>query len=127
MTFITHVRRTCKGIVRLFAAAKRTVAALTSGLVGCLSGLDSFAPQSHGCVRSVQTMQVGNENICAFCQPAALGEQIDGLESILGRWAGGRDRLFFYVMVARAEEQCSKPCCYRVVNHVTLGGLRTKE
>ena len=37
-----------------------------------------------------------------LCQPAALGEQIDGWKVY---WVGGcgRDRLF-YVMVARAEE-----------------------
>ena len=80
---------------------------LTSGLVGCLSGLDSFAPQSHGCVRSVQTTQVETKYL-RLCQPAALGEQIDGWKVYwVGGW--GRDRLFFYVMVARAEEQSPKP------------------
>ena len=43
-----------------------------------------------------------------LCQPAALGEQIDGWKVYwVGGW--GRDRLFFYVMVARAEEQSPKP------------------
>jgi hypothetical protein len=38
-----------------------------------------------------------------LCQPAALGEQIDGWKVYwVGGW--GRDGLFFYVMVARAEE-----------------------
>jgi hypothetical protein len=37
-----------------------------------------------------------------LCQPAALGEQIDGWKVYwVGGW--GRDRLFFYVMVARDE------------------------
>ena len=70
-------------------------------------GLDCFAPQSHGCVRSVQTMQVETKYL-RLCQPAALGEQIDGWKVYwVGGW--GRDRLFFYVMVARAEEQSPKP------------------
>ena len=43
-----------------------------------------------------------------LCQPAALGEQIAGWKVYwVGGW--GRDRLFFYVMVARAEEQSPKP------------------
>jgi len=43
-----------------------------------------------------------------LCQPAALGEHIDGWKVYwVGGW--GRDGLFFYVMVARAEEQCSNP------------------
>jgi hypothetical protein len=70
-------------------------------------GLDSFAPQSNGCVGSVQTMQVETKFL-RLCQPAALGEQIDGWKVYwVGGW--GRDRLFFYVMVARAEEQNSEP------------------
>jgi hypothetical protein len=37
-----------------------------------------------------------------LCQPAALGEEIDGWRV---HWVGGwgRDRLFFYVMVARVK------------------------
>ena len=42
-----------------------------------------------------------------LCQPAAMGEQIDGWKVYwVGGW--GRDRLFFYVMVAR-DEQNPKP------------------
>ena len=56
---------------------------------------------------SVQTMQVETKYL-RLCQPAALGEQIDGWKVYwVGGW--GRDRLFFYVMVARAEEQSPKP------------------
>ena len=56
---------------------------------------------------SVQTMQVETKYL-RLCQPAALGEQIDGWKVYwVGGW--GRDRLFFYVMVARAEEQCPNP------------------
>ena len=55
-----------------------------------------------------------------LCQPAALGEHIDGWKVYwVGGW--GRDRLFFYVMVARGEEQYPKTPFYGVVNHVTLG------
>ena len=37
-----------------------------------------------------------------LCQPAALGEEIDGWRV---HWVGGwgRDRLFFYVMVAKTS------------------------
>ena len=43
-----------------------------------------------------------------LCQPAALGEQIDGWKVYwVGGW--GRDRLFFYVMVARAEACSDSP------------------
>jgi hypothetical protein len=77
-------------------------------------GLDSFAPQSHGCVWSVHTMQVETKFL-RLCQPAALGEQIDGWKVYwVGGW--GRDRLFYYVMVARAEEQSPNLLC-RIVNH----------
>jgi hypothetical protein len=72
-----------------------------------LSAVDSFLGQSHGCVWSVQTMQVETKFL-RLCQPAALGEQIDGWKVYwVGGW--GRDRLFFYVMVARGEEQYLKP------------------
>ncbi len=53
-------------------------------------GLDCFAPQSHGCVWSVQTMQMETKFL-RLCQPAALGEQIDGWKVYwVGGW--GRDR-----------------------------------
>jgi len=62
--------------------------------------VDSFAPQSHGCVSSVQNMQVETKFL-HLCQPVALGE--DGWRvHWVGRW--GRDRLFFYMMVGKGEE-----------------------
>ena len=66
-----------------------------------LSAVDSFLGQSHGCVWSVQTMQVETKFL-RLCQPAALGEQIDGWKVYwVGGW--GKDRLFYYVMVARVK------------------------
>src|SRR5713226_4757620 len=63
--------------------------------------VDSFAGQSHGCVWSVQTMQVETKFL-RLCQPIALGEEIDGWQVCwLGGW--GKNRLFYYVMVARVK------------------------
>ena len=69
--------------------------------LGEKSVVDSFAGQSHGCVWSVQTMQVETKFL-RLCQPIALGEEIDGWQVCwLGGW--GKNRLFYYVMVARVK------------------------
>ena len=66
-----------------------------------LLAVDSFAEQRHGCGWSVQTLQVETKFL-RLCQPASLGEQIDGWRVCwLGGW--GRDRLFYYVMVSRVK------------------------
>ena len=63
--------------------------------------VDSFPGQSHGCVWSIQTMQVETKFL-RLCQPIALGEEIDGWQVCwLGGW--GKNRLFYYVMVARVK------------------------
>ena len=63
--------------------------------------VDSFAGQSHGCVWSVQTMQVETKFL-RLCQPIELGKEIDGWQVCwLGGW--GKNRLFYYVMVARVK------------------------
>jgi hypothetical protein len=52
-------------------------------------------------VWSGQTMQVETKFL-RLCQPAAVGEQIDGWRVCwLGGW--GKKRLFYYVMVARVK------------------------
>ncbi len=48
-----------------------------------------------------KTMQVETKFL-RLCQPAVLGEQIDGWRVCwLGGW--GKSRLFYYVMVARVK------------------------
>src|SRR6266853_424221 len=107
--------RACRARPSRYATSIQTCCGKRPPKLGCLSGLDSFAPQSHGCVGSVQTMQVETKYL-RLCQPAALGEQIDGWKVYwVGGW--GRDRLFFYVMVARAEEQSPKPTFAESLNH----------
>ena len=74
---------------------------------------------------SVQTMQVETK-FMRLCQPAALGEQIDGWKVYwVGGW--GRDRLFFYVMVARGEEQYPQPVFRSRELQSPLARIRTTE
>ena len=66
-----------------------------------LFAVDSFAGQRHGCQWSGQTMQVETKFL-RLCQPAAVGEEIDGWRVCwLGGW--GKSRLFYWVMVARVK------------------------
>ena len=64
-------------------------------------GVDNFAGQRDGCVWSVTDMEVETKYL-RLCQPAALGDVIDGWKV---HWVGGwgKNKLFFYVMVARVK------------------------
>src|ERR1700730_16142145 len=77
MTFIPLVWPHMQGNCWTVCASKRRVRASLDGGRERPFELDSFAPQSNGCVGSVQTMQV-EMKFLRLCQPAALGEQIDG-------------------------------------------------
>src|SRR5260370_21882157 len=79
-----------------------------------LLAVDICSEQRHGCVWSVQTMQVETKYL-RLCQRAELGEQIDGWRVCwLGGW--GRDRLFYYVMVSRVKK-LKLNLVYGGVNH----------
>ena len=58
-----------------------------------------------------------------LCQPAALGEQIDGWRVCwLGGW--GKKRLFYYVMVARVKSSFIPVRDTTILSHDFYTGMR---
>ena len=77
------------------------MALLERGRNDALLELTVALDKRHGCVWSVTDMEVETKYL-RLCQPAALGDVIDGWKV---HWVGGwgKNKLFFYVMVARVK------------------------